>query len=108
MRLYIGPRAAGKTTELISLCEEMPGTVIVATNKAAAENIGWMAMALGKTIPEPITFKEFVDRKWVGRKITGFIFDDLDRALQIMAGSREVLAASITEERTVWQGRRYT
>lgn len=97
MRLYIGPRATGKTAMLIRLCEESPGTVIVAPNKTSAENIEMLALELGKTIPEPITFRQFVDGRRNGTKITGFLFDDLDRALQIAAGvDGEALAATMT------------
>jgi hypothetical protein len=83
MKIIMGGRASGKTTEVIKESAEK-GFYIVCPTIRHAQSIFCKAKEMGLNIPYPLTIEEFIDRKYYGKNIKGFIFDDLDTSLQII------------------------
>jgi len=83
MKMILGCRASGKTTEAIKESTEKWFYIVCPTMKYA-QNISYMAKKMQLDIPHPITIDEFINRKYYGKGIKGFIFDDLDTSLQII------------------------
>lgn len=102
MECIISGRRSGRTTKMIEMCAEHPGSVIVAPNQRAAESIFHMAVMMGKQIPFPMTFNHFAFRCYTKGQYKEYLFDDLDRSLQLMAGSGRVAAATMESEESIW------
>lgn len=97
MNIIIGGRGSGRTTELIRLCAQNKGTVIVASSRGSAKYIADMANGMGLDIPAPISFWEFCNepRSW---GYSGYYFDDLDASLQALAGGGAIHEVTIESE----------
>ena len=79
--LIISKRQKGKTKELIIKCYADNYSLIVCPNTYMCRHAFKMAQDMGKPIPMPITFKEFVNRQWCGAHIDKFYFDELQMSL---------------------------
>lgn len=79
--IIIATSQSGKTTELIERCSKDNYSLIVCPNIVMCHNTFKMAKKLGKNIPMPITFYEFVNQKWDGAHIDNFYFDELQLSL---------------------------
>jgi hypothetical protein len=76
---------AGKTTELIKHCAKHGGT-IVTHNTFLVKRIEKMVTDLGLEIPKPITYAEFIEARYRGRRdIPEFYIDDAEKLLQSMS-----------------------
>ena len=84
MKIIIGARQSGKTTELIkqSASEDL---YIVCMNRCCVDHIMMIARHLNLQIPMPITFEDFLHKRYYGRGIKGFLIDDLDMLLYHMS-----------------------
>ena len=102
MKCIISARRSGRTTKMIEMCAEHPGSVIVAPNQRSAESIFHMALMMGKQIPFPMTFDHFVHKCYMGDQYEKFLFDDLDRSLQLAAGHGRIVAATMESEESIW------
>ena len=85
MKIIIKPRQTGRTTELIKRCAEYRYALIVCPSRRQVEFVFRKACELGFEIPNPITFREFVDGMFYGKNIDAFLFDNLDAALESFA-----------------------
>lgn len=83
--LIIATRRKGKTSILIDKCNKDKYSLIVCPNRAICEYTFKMAQDLGKPIPMPITFEEFVNHKWHGKYMDNFYFDELQMSLEQIA-----------------------
>ena len=84
-KLIISKRQKGKTKELIERCSVDNYSLLVCPTKAMCQNAFKMAQDMGKPIPMPITFKEFVNHQWCGTHIDKFYFDELQMSLSLEA-----------------------
>jgi len=96
MKTIIKKQASGKTTELIKLSASTCA-IIVCSSLELANQIQIKAhKELGLSIKLPITYREFIERKYA-MGITGFLIDDADRFLQSLTNVK-IIAISITDE----------
>jgi len=80
MKIIGGPRASGKTYQLITLSAES-GFYIVCGNRKQAAQIAQAAKERNLAIPFPLTFREFRGCEYYGRGIRGLLIDNADDLL---------------------------
>lgn len=85
----------GKTTELIERASR-DSLYIVCRCRTEAQRIHKRALEMGKQIPFPITFDEFIQGRYRSLNINGFLIDDADLLLRKMAGIVPVNAVTAT------------
>jgi hypothetical protein len=85
----------GKTTRCIELSAEHQAYIVCETHKEA-RRIFDMSVEMGLKIPFPITLNEFISGQFCGKRINGFIIDNVDHLLAAMARGVPVLAMSFT------------
>lgn len=93
MKVIIGERATGKTTELIKEAADT-GYYIVCNSPRDCYRIQDQAKQMGLNIPFPITHQEFVDQRFYGKGVKGVLIDDVERLLQTI-GNLKIHACSI-------------
>lgn len=76
-----GGRQQGKTTQLIKIAAENGG-YIVCRSKSMCGEINNMAHKMGLRIAFPLTYEEFLSRRYHGKGISKFYIDDVDHLLQ--------------------------
>lgn len=84
MEKIIMQRGYGKTTQLIKKSAKS-GDYIVCHRLDEAKQIKYEAKQMGLDIPLPITYSEFVEKRYHGRKISGFLIDNLEMFLQYLS-----------------------
>jgi hypothetical protein len=85
METLIISRNEGKTTKLIKKSAKS-GDYIVCFNQEEAYRIQNEAQNMKLNIPLPITYDEFLHKRYCGRRIHGFLFDNADMFLQSLSG----------------------
>jgi len=95
MKVICGKRGDGKTTELIKLAAK-DYLYIVCIDHDEAFRVSEQAQAMGLEIPFPLTFNEFVNRKFHSKGIKGFLVDNADLLISFMASGVPVKAVSIS------------
>ena len=90
---------SGKTTEIIKQSIEN-GYTIVCNSKKEAVSIYKQANILKEAkqviIPFPLTYDEFLTKRWFGKIITGFLIDDVDRLLHYISNGIPIKTITIT------------
>lgn len=84
MNKIIDAIGSGKTTQLIKISAET-GAYIVCLNMDEAARIQHQSQQMNLKIPFPITFDEFISRKYYGAGIKGFLIDNIEMLLQSMS-----------------------
>jgi hypothetical protein len=84
MKTHIIPRGKGKTTELIKKSAES-GDYIVCHQLAEVNRIQMEARRMGLRIPLPITYDEFLKKRYHSKGISGFLIDNADMFLQSLS-----------------------
>lgn len=84
MKTHIIPRGKGKTTELIKKSAET-GDYIVCHRLDESNRIQAEAQEMGLQIPLPITYDEFLKKRYYGKGISGFLIDNADMFLQSLS-----------------------
>lgn len=97
MKIIARPRQAGKTTDLIKLAAEHFAYIVCVSHEHAYQ-LATQARAAGLDIPFPLTFDEFIEGRFFGKGVRGFVIDDVDMLLSRMAHGVPVLAMSATTE----------
>jgi len=77
IKLIIRPMRGGKTTELIKRCAERGGYIVCRSLEEAGRIFG-QAKQMGLKIPFPISYDEFVNRKYYGKGVKKFHIDNID------------------------------
>lgn len=95
MKLITGKRGGGKTTELVKMSAET-GAYIVTRTADSAGQIMAIADHLGVHIPFPLTWAEFYNNTYEGKRIM-LLFDDMDAFLQSIS-SALILATTFSIE----------
>jgi len=83
MHVLVGERQSGKTTELIKLAHTYGG-YIVCRSKSMCGEISNMARKMELNIAFPLTYEEFLNKRYYGKGISKFYIDDADALLQSM------------------------
>lgn len=97
MKIIQRPIRGGKTTKLIQLAAQGRYKLIVCGSLVEAHQIFKSAQDLGLNIPMPITYNELIRRKYAGKNIESFLFDNVDLFLQTLT-SVKIEAISVTGE----------
>lgn len=84
MKIIYKGRGEGKTTDLIKLSFERGG-YIICKDIDEAHNISFIANELGCDIPLPITYDEFINKRY--GKIKEFYIDNVDNLLLYLTKS---------------------
>lgn len=77
------PRGSGKTYQLIKNSSYSWYT-IVCHSSIECDRILIEAKSMKLKIPPPITYDEFISKRYVGKHIFGFLIDNADSLLQYM------------------------
>jgi hypothetical protein len=89
------PRRSGKTTDLIRICAEQGG-YIVCQSKVEARRIFEAAQKMDLSIPFPITYDEFLSKRFHGKNCSPLHIDDADQLLATICGGAGATLGSIT------------
>ena len=81
MEVIMGGRGSGKTKKLIQLSSSS-WKYIVCKDEKEIERITDFAREMGLRIPFPITYRDFLEKKYYGRGIKGFLIDNADMLIQ--------------------------
>lgn len=81
MLSIVGGRQQGKTTALIDLAHEHGGYIVVRSKSMAGE-VADMARKMERNIAFPLTYEEFLNKRYYGKGISKFWIDDADALLQ--------------------------
>lgn len=97
MKVILGARGSGKTTKLIEESNKT-GSRIIVRSADERKRICFQAHHLNIDIPDPITYRGFIDGDYRGEKNTNFLLDDLDSFLSYLCpkGSIETVALTPT------------
>lgn len=95
MNLIIGGRGSGKTTYLIEESSKT-GYYIIVRDKRVASQVFNMALKMKKNIPFPITYEEFIREQYYGKRIDGFLLDDVLSFLQSLSGRVPIYCGTFT------------
>lgn len=98
MKIIHRARKTGKTTDLIKMAAET-GDYIVTRNHQSARDITDMAAKMGLEILFPITYTEFAERRFLGKRIKGFLIDDADEFLHYFTYNIPIDAITISGEK---------
>lgn len=77
-------RGCGKTHQLIRKSAET-GNYIVCANISEAHYIQMQSISFNYVIPLPITYDEFINKKYHSKNINGFLIDNVDNLLEYMS-----------------------
>jgi hypothetical protein len=91
------PSQTEKTTELIEIASQ-EGGYIVCHNREEAYRISKTAEEIGKQIPFPITYDEYLNGSFCGKNIKAFYIDNVDLLLSRIAKGVPVNAISVNKE----------
>lgn len=86
-----------KTTTLIKKSAEEQ-LYIVCPRSSDVIRIKKTAREMSLKIPEPLTFKEFIDGEYYTPSVKGFLFDDIDRSIQVFSRV-PIVALSLSDNR---------
>lgn len=94
MKRIITDRSGGKTTRLIRMAAETGGYIVCHEPHYVAEQ----ASRMGVNIAFPLSYSEFLDKKYYARGVKGFLFDNIDNFMQTLSGSVPVFAVTVSTE----------
>ena len=84
MKIILGVRGSGKTTRLIQESSKT-GYYIITRNKNSASWIFEQSTKMKLEIPFPLTYQEFFDKQYYGKRIDGFLIDELESFLMYVS-----------------------
>lgn len=96
MDIICGDRGCGKTTKLIKKSAVFGG-VIVCFNKKEAERVAFLAEVMNLNIRHPITYDDFLLKRYYPHGIKELYIDNADLLLQYMANVN-IKSITITKE----------
>lgn len=83
MQIIVSGRQSGKTTKLIEIASKTDA-YIVCHSQHECNRIYELALELNLNINFPITYREFIEHRYYGRGIKGFLIDNADQLIQSM------------------------
>lgn len=100
MKTIAKPRGSGKTTKLIKMSAKS-GSYIVCLNQREAGRIFDQARNEDKDINFPITYDEFINKRYYGKGIKGFLIDEIGLLVQCICRDVGIEAVTLTLEKTI-------
>ena len=99
MEVILRGRGDGKTTKLVKISADKRYTIVCIEQHNIALTLE-IAERLGLDIPKPITFQEFLDKRYKGRgnRIRGFLIDNADILLQSLSSDCPIYAVTMTKD----------
>lgn len=97
MKKIITHRGFGKTYQLIKE-SSVTGNYIVCHNMNAASEVMSDAKRYGFSIPMPITHDEFIERRYSGRNINGFLIDNVEMLLDRLSPMVPIKTITLTQD----------
>jgi len=85
MEKIIMQRGYGKTTQLIKKSAKSGDYIVCCNRLGEASRIQHEAQQMGLDIPLPITYAEFVEKRYHSINISGFLIDNLEMFLQYIS-----------------------
>jgi hypothetical protein len=104
MKTIVAERNSGKTTELIKMSSDS-GDSIVCYNQKEALGVYWHAIHTGYEIPFPLTYDEFIENRYLGKWVKGFLIDNVDMLLDYMTKFRVPIRAITVSKESVDSGK---
>ena len=99
MEIIYESRGCGKTTRLIEEAKKLPGyNLIVCIHRQEALRVWGCIKKLGYKLPMPITYDEFIGRKYYGKNINAFLMDNADMFLQQLARNVKIHAITFNKK----------
>jgi len=99
MEIIYKGRGKGKTLDLIRMASEN-NFDIVARDMKTVDYIFNLAKKHNLSISYPLTYHEFISKKYYGKGIKGFLIDDAEMLLQYLTNV-PIKAISITKKETL-------
>ena len=96
MKIIVRKQGDRKTEELIRNSAENWYYMVVSHHKEAYR-VSQHAISMGLNIPFPITYDDFLNHRYYGKGILGFLIDDVDSLLYFISGAVPIYAISLTE-----------
>lgn len=94
MLVVAKPRLGGKTTDIIELALK-GDSYIVCMDMREVRRVWEIILERKLSLPQPITWREFVENKYFARGIRSFVIDNLDMCIQSMSRV-PIVAISVT------------
>lgn len=89
MKIILRQPRAGKTTELIERCNKNGGYIVCPDARCARE-INRMAKEMNMKIEYPLTFSEFLSKRYYRKGVKKFYIDNADKLIRTLAAGIEV------------------
>lgn len=94
MRVVVAERGSGKTDNMIALAAFHKSYIVCPTHDDA-QRIWLRSQQLNENIRFPISWREFINRRYYAMGVENFIIDDLDRCIQSTTNV-PIVAVSLT------------
>lgn len=101
MKIIAWPRQSGRTTEIIKMCAR-EGGYIVTRDLDAAYQVREQARIMGLVIPFPLTYREFINKKYYPRGVEKVYIDDVEALLYYIAPEVKIEAVSLCRDSGEW------
>lgn len=88
-------RGGGKTLLLVQMSHST-GKYIVCESMDVADQIREFAFRNKYKIPLPITYDDFLNRRYRGKNIEGFLIDDVEKLCQYISKEVPILAITLS------------
>jgi hypothetical protein len=99
VKVVAQPRQSGKTAELIRESAER-FVYIVCFDRREADRVWRTSLQMKLDIPNPITWEDFLEKRYHAPGIRGFLFDNLDAMILRMAGGIPIHTVTLTTDST--------
>ena len=97
MKIIIKARQREKTHDLIKLCAENDGQLVV-MDEASRGRAYTEAIKMGVKINSPMTFSNFLNNQIMGGMLVkGFYINNVDALLELLAGKVEIKAITLNK-----------
>ena len=83
MEIIVKKRGTGRTLELIKKSNKTGGYIVCMSQKES-ERILSHSQELGLNIPMPITYEEFINKRYHSKGIKNFLIDNVEDLLQTL------------------------
>jgi hypothetical protein len=98
MKIFAKGRGEGKTHELIEMSHNTNNCIVV-HSKSEVDRISKYAKNKGLNIPEPMTYRDILNGKYVGTKPEGLLIDNVEIFIKNICPDLNIEAISLTVEK---------
>ena len=98
MKIIYGKRRSGKTAEIIKQCSQDKHSLIVVPNSQMRDCVFLQSQEMGCSIPNPITFDDFINARFNGFKVEKFYFDELIMCIKKFTNGVPIEAVNLVSD----------